>query len=113
MKRCPQCNRVETGETLKFCRLDGTLLVDAVTSDVEAETISFETTGRSHEISTGRLSTARSIAVLPFVNMSADSENEYFCDGLAEELSNALAKIDELSVAARTSAFAFKNRNVD
>lgn len=45
--------------------------------------------------------------------MSADAENEYFCDGLAEELLNALAKIKDLKVAARTSAFSFKNRNVD
>jgi TolB-like protein len=42
--------------------------------------------------------------------MSADGENEYFCDGLAEELLNALSKIDELKVAARTSAFSFKGK---
>jgi TolB-like protein/Tfp pilus assembly protein PilF len=56
---------------------------------------------------------ANSIAVLPFVHMSADADNEYFCDGLAEELLNALAKIDDLRVAARTSSFSFKNKNVD
>ena len=50
-----------------------------------------------------------SIAVLPFVNMSADQENEYFSDGLSEELLNLLAKIPELQVAARTSAFSFKD----
>jgi TolB-like protein/Flp pilus assembly protein TadD len=55
--------------------------------------------------------TRNSIAVLPFANMSADEGNEYFCDGLAEELLNALAKIDELKVAARTSAFSFKGKN--
>ena len=54
-----------------------------------------------------------SIAVIPFLNLSADPENEYFCDGLAEELSNALARIKNLKVAARTSAYSFKNRNVD
>src|SRR5437879_8358721 len=54
-----------------------------------------------------------SIAVLPFTNMSADPENEYFCDGLAEELLNALAKIEELKVAARTSAFSFKGKNAN
>jgi TolB-like protein/tetratricopeptide (TPR) repeat protein len=53
--------------------------------------------------------TGQSIAVLPFVNMSADPENEYFSDGLSEELLNLLAKIPELKVAARTSAFSFKN----
>jgi serine/threonine-protein kinase len=51
-----------------------------------------------------------SIAVLPFTNLSADPENEYFCDGLAEELLNALAKIDQLKVAARTSTFSFKGK---
>ena len=54
-----------------------------------------------------------SIAVLPFANISADEENEYFCDGLAEELLNALSKIDELKVAARTSAFSFKGKNAE
>ena len=49
-----------------------------------------------------------SIAVLPFRNLSTDAGNDYFCDGLAEELLNALSKIDGLKVAARTSAFAFK-----
>jgi adenylate cyclase len=54
-----------------------------------------------------------SIAVLPFANISADEENEYFCDGLAEELLNGLAKIEALSVAARTSAFSFKGKEID
>lgn len=54
----------------------------------------------------------RTIAVLPFVNMSADEENEYFSDGLSEELLNLLAKIPELQVAARTSAFSFKGADV-
>jgi len=54
-----------------------------------------------------------SLAVLPFANMSADVDNEHFCDGLAEELLNALSKIDALKVAARTSAFSFKGKTVD
>jgi len=54
-----------------------------------------------------------SIAVLPFANMSGDAENEYFSDGLAEEILNALTKLPGLKVAARTSAFAFKGRNED
>ncbi len=54
-----------------------------------------------------------SIAVMPFTNMSADEENEYFCDGLAEELLNALSKIEDLKVAARTSAFSFKGKNAN
>jgi TolB-like protein/Flp pilus assembly protein TadD len=52
-----------------------------------------------------------SIAVLPFVNMSKDPDNEYFSDGIAEEILNVLARIPELKVAARTSAFAFKGSN--
>ena len=54
-----------------------------------------------------------SIAVLPFTNMSADKENEYFSDGLAEEIINALAHIRDLKVIARTSAFAFKGKQED
>jgi eukaryotic-like serine/threonine-protein kinase len=54
-----------------------------------------------------------SIAVLPFVNMSADPEQDYFCDGLAEELINSLTKIRDTRVVARTSAFAFKGKTVD
>jgi TolB-like protein/Flp pilus assembly protein TadD len=56
---------------------------------------------------------AKSIAVLPFVNMSADPENEYFTDGIAEEIINALSKVQALRVASRTSAFAFKGKNQD
>jgi TolB-like protein/class 3 adenylate cyclase/Flp pilus assembly protein TadD len=54
-----------------------------------------------------------SIAVLPFVNMSRDEENEYFADGLAEELLNVLAKIKGLRVASRTSAWSFKGTRSD
>ena len=54
-----------------------------------------------------------SIAVLPFVNMSGDPSQEYFSDGLTEELLNDLARIDELQVAARTSAFSFKGKDTD
>ena len=52
------------------------------------------------------------IAVLPFVNMSASAENEYFSDGMTEEIINALAKIDGLKVTSRTSAFHFKGKNI-
>jgi TolB-like protein/class 3 adenylate cyclase/Tfp pilus assembly protein PilF len=54
-----------------------------------------------------------SIAVLPFINMSRDEENEYFADGLSEELLNVLAKIRGLRVASRTSAFFFKGKDID
>ena len=55
----------------------------------------------------------KSIAVLPFINMSNDAEQEYFCDGISEEIINALAQLGNLRVIARTSAFTFKNKNVD
>ena len=54
-----------------------------------------------------------SIAVLPFVNMSGDKDQEYFSDGLSEELLNSLARINELQVAARTSSFYFKGEHAD
>ena len=54
-----------------------------------------------------------SIAVLPFVNMSGDKDQEYFSDGLTEELLNSLAEINELQVAARTSAFSFKGKDTE
>ena len=53
----------------------------------------------------------KSIAVLPFANMSADPENEYFSDGIAEEILNALSQITDLRVAGRTSSFSFKGKN--
>ena len=58
-------------------------------------------------------SSRASIAVLPFRNMSADRENEYFSDGMTEEIINALTKIEALRVASRTSAFAFKGKDED
>lgn len=55
----------------------------------------------------------KSIAVLPFANMSADAEDQYFSDGLAEELINALTRLPGLRVASRTSAFRFRGGDVD
>jgi TolB-like protein/tRNA A-37 threonylcarbamoyl transferase component Bud32/Tfp pilus assembly protein PilF len=55
----------------------------------------------------------RSIGVLPFIDLSAEKDQDYFCDGMAEEIINALTKIDGLRVAARTSSFAFKGKNED
>lgn len=56
---------------------------------------------------------SKSIAVLPFVNMSNDPEQEYFSDGISEEIINTLVQIEGLKVAGRTSAFSFKNKNED
>jgi adenylate cyclase len=55
----------------------------------------------------------RSIAVLPFVDMSADGDNEFFSDGMTEEILNALTRVREIHVASRTSSFAFKGRDLD
>jgi TolB-like protein/Tfp pilus assembly protein PilF len=55
----------------------------------------------------------QAIAVLPLANMSADPENEYFADGMTEEIINALAKVPGLQVASRSSCFAFKGKEVD
>ena len=60
----------------------------------------------------GESAPAKSIGVMPFVNLSDDKENEYFSDGISEELLNVLAKVPGLRVAARTSAFFFKGQNV-
>ena len=55
----------------------------------------------------------KSIAVLPFVNMSGDKDNEYFSDGISEEILNVLARTPDLHVAARTSSFAFKGKTLE
>jgi serine/threonine-protein kinase len=57
--------------------------------------------------------TKKAIAVLPFANMSADPENEYFSDGMTEEIINAIAKVPGLQVASRSSCFSFKGKQVD
>ena len=65
------------------------------------------------DLSSSGEQTKKFIAVLPFVNMSSDVENEYFTDGITEEMLNAMVKFDDLKVTARTSSFAFKGRHED
>ncbi|HEY5088282.1 MAG TPA: protein kinase [Gemmatimonadaceae bacterium] len=68
----------------------------------------------AHRVTAGSLRAAsKAIAVLPFANLSADPENEYFADGMTEEIINALAKVSGMQVASRTSSFAFKGKEVD
>ena len=55
----------------------------------------------------------KSVAVLPFLNLSKDPDNEYFSDGMSEELLNLLCKLPQLTVASRTSSFSFKGKDVD
>jgi len=103
---------------LKFCRFDRvTLVEDAAQQDDSDETVDLALaqpvaeTIRDIDRGLTAQTLSPSIAVLPFVNMSNDQHNEYFCDGLAEELLNALAQLDGLKVAARTSSFHFRNKD--
>ena len=114
MKHCPSCRQDYSDDTLNYCLQDGSILMSV---GDEAPTVpQFNTphiSGSGQGAAPAETPISNSIAVLPFANISADPDNEYFCDGLAEELLNALAKIDGLKVAARTSSFFFKGKNVD
>lgn len=70
------------------------------------------TDAKSPALSPSRADERKSIAVLPFVNMSGDPENEYFSDGISEEILNLLVKLPQLRVASRTSSFLFKGKEV-
>jgi len=119
MKRCPECGRDYNDETLNFCLEDGAALIQgSVPSPDEPATAVLPGFSAGNEAATAVLmqptaGEGNSIAVLPFAHLSNDPDDEYFCDGLAEELLNALAKIKELKVAARTSAFSFKGKNTN
>jgi TolB-like protein len=78
-------------------------LVEATTEAISKQGVTEEAPAESD----------KSIAVLPFVNMSSDSEQEFFSDGISEEILNALAKVKQLKVTGRTSSFAFKGKNQD
>ncbi len=127
MKKCPKCQRAYLDVTLNFCLEDGVLLQDDLqATDFPTEVMPHSLESETRMFASGGLSgpfgitpadpTARrlnSIAVLPFVHLSSDPDDEFFCDGLAEELINALSRVDDLKVVARSSAFSFKGRNVD
>src|SRR5438477_6547899 len=82
-----------------------------VPAKVSRQRADSELTASSYSLTSGTLQ--KRIAVLAFVNMSNDPENEFFSDGIAEEIINALSKVKALRVAARTSSFAFKGKNED
>ncbi|MFT5725562.1 MAG: adenylate cyclase, partial [Bacteroidia bacterium] len=84
-----------------------------ITDPVEVFAITNQgiTVPKPKELKGKQKTTGKSIAVLPFVNMSPSEENEYFSDGVTEEIINALAKIQELKVTSRTSSFSFKGTN--
>ena len=69
--------------------------------------------GEFREARTGEIKWQNSIAVMPFADLSQQKDQEYFCDGMAEELINSLTKIKDLRVVARTSAFSFKGKETD
>jgi TolB-like protein len=77
--------------------------------DLIEELKTFDNSGSSIK---GKIVTS-SVAVLPFSNMSNDTEQQYFCDGMAEDIINDLAHLEDLQVVARTSSFAFKDKNLD
>lgn len=86
-----------------------------VKSPVEIFALNFPgiTVPTQSQITAKSSATGQSIAVLPFVNLSSDKDNDYFSDGITEELLNALAKVEGLMVTSRTSSFAFKGKNSD
>jgi len=78
-----------------------------------AITVEIDDSGDDIAAHTPGANEVKSIAVLPFVNMSSDPEQEYFSDGISEEILNVLTRIPNLKVAARTSSFQFKGQNLD
>ncbi|MEQ1765564.1 MAG: tetratricopeptide repeat protein [Pyrinomonadaceae bacterium] len=117
MKRCPKCAKNYYDEALNFCLDDGEWLTGDASesptvsmSAAEVPTRAFATAGN---VQHAESSSVRSIAVLPFAHLSSDVDDEYFCDGLAEELLNGLSRLDGLKVAARTSAFSFKGKHIN
>ncbi|MEQ1603371.1 MAG: hypothetical protein ABL999_00730 [Pyrinomonadaceae bacterium] len=126
MKRCPKCFRTYADETQNFCLDDGAWLTDPGLAPEHPTAVIPSRVLYPSEPKTQILTHApdamtvsmsgyqpNSIAVLPFAHLSSDPDDEYFCDGLAEELINALSRVDDLKVVARTSAFSFKGKNVD
>jgi TolB-like protein len=111
VKHCPKCRQVYEEEALKFCRLDGAVLVNSTFT--EAETILFPSELISHRPVQQLPQATSSLAVLPFNNLTSDSANEYFCYGLAEEIVRALSHTENLKVVGRHSAFSLKGKGVD
>lgn len=108
--------RVVVGDSGEGQRLIKTLLRKGVrfVGAVQEQTPAAETrSAAEHPASAPALPEKPSIAVLPFTNMSGDAEQDYFADGMAEDITTALSKVRWFSVAARNSAFAYKGKAVD
>lgn len=114
MKQCPKCKKEYADPELNFCLDDGFRLVDgsahgeSPTAILHPDIFNADVT-----ISMSEELVENSIAVMPFEHLSRVDDDEYFCDGLAEELINELAQVDGLKVVARTSAFSFKGKQVE
>jgi adenylate cyclase len=96
-------------------RLKGTFILGSMVAAIAAAFLLFRMVGTSLQ-DVRQNNTAipeKSIAVLPFVDLSLARDQEYFCDGISEEILDALAKVEGLRVVARTSSFAFKDKNAD
>lgn len=91
----------------------GSMSLYAVTLDEDATTLSLSNVETKAQRGAQRKGEIRSIAVLPFADLSAERDQEYFSDGVAEEILNALSKVGSLHVPARTSCFAFRGASVD
>ena len=88
-------------------------ITDKTQDTSEVTDLNNATTNETQTVKVNTQSSQKSIAVLPFVNMSNDSSQEYFSDGMTEEILNVLVKNKQLLVTARTSAFAYKGKNID
>ena len=112
MKYCPICQQSYADKTLNFCLEDGSHLVSEEFIS-NSPTLLYQPSFRQQISLRSFENQIPSLAILPFINVSSDAENEYFCDGLAEELINSFMKLDKLRVVARTSAFSFKGKETD
>jgi serine/threonine-protein kinase len=98
---------------LQFARAHEQLIRKELDADADPAVAEAAARLRSCMAATTDQTSGPSVAVLPFVNMSPERENEYFSDGMTEELTTALSRVPGLRVASRTSAFAFKGKDLD
>jgi adenylate cyclase len=94
-------------------RLKRGLIAAAIVAAIALAFLLFRMMGHERRGAAARAVPEKSIAVLPFVDLSQAKDQEYFCDGISEEILDALAKVEGLRVVARTSSFAFKGKNAD
>jgi TolB-like protein/tetratricopeptide (TPR) repeat protein len=112
IKKESDINRDDDPQSGKIGKLDYVTIIGVVVAIIFVAFFSARQSTDPSNSTAASVST-ESVAVLPFVNMSKDEDNEYFSDGLTETLLHMLAQIPGLKVAARTSSFAFKGKNMD